>query len=110
AGAVHGPQGAARLRERAGPGRAARQGDHRRGDATGMSFFRSLAREALDFFEFVGDALGSDLARKELIRDLGGDPAAPAPVSPFPESRLGGRRGHGAGADTSAESALGVLE
>ncbi|HVG77321.1 MAG TPA: DUF6603 domain-containing protein [Patescibacteria group bacterium] len=75
-----------------------------------MSFFRSLAREALDFFEFVGDALGSDLARKELIRDLGGDPAAPAPVSPFPESRLASVRAYADGADTSAESALGVLK
>ena len=59
-----------------------------------MSFFRSLAREALDFFEFVGDALGSDLARKALIRDLGGDPAAPAP------SRRSRRAGSPASAPT----------
>ena len=90
--------------------RATRQGDHRREDAAGMSFFRSLAREALDFFEFVGERPRQRSGAQELIRDLGGDPAAPAPVSPFPESRLASVRAYADGADTSAESALGVLK
>ena len=54
--------------------------------------------------------LGEELARKALIRDLGGDPAAPAPVSAFPASRLASVRAYADGADTSAESALGVLQ
>jgi hypothetical protein len=74
------------------------------------SFLRDLAREAVDFFEFVGDALGNSLTRQGLVRDLGGDPAAPAATSPFPAGRLDSVRAYADGVDTSAESATAVLK
>jgi uncharacterized protein DUF6603 len=74
------------------------------------SFLRDLAGEALDFFEFVGDALGDELTRQALVRDLGGDPAAPAPTSPFPQDRLDSIRAYADGADTRAESSAAVLK
>lgn len=74
------------------------------------SFLKSFAGEALDFFEFVGEALGNDRARRDLVRDLGGDPAVNVPVSPFPQDRLDSIRAYRDGADTSSESALTVLQ
>lgn len=73
------------------------------------SFLRQLAGEALNFFEFAREALGSDLARRELVRDLGGDPAASAPVSPFPQDRLDSIRAYRDSADPKAEAASAVL-
>jgi hypothetical protein len=74
------------------------------------SFFKSLAGEALDFFDFVGQALGNDRTRRDLVRDLGGDPAANAPVTPFAQDRLDSIRAYRDNADSSAEAALGVLQ
>jgi hypothetical protein len=75
-----------------------------------VSFFRDLAREALDFFEFVGDSLGNELTRQALVRDLGGDPTAPAPAAPFPTGRLDSIRAYADGVDTRAESTTAVLK
>ncbi|HWM08787.1 MAG TPA: DUF6603 domain-containing protein [Solirubrobacteraceae bacterium] len=74
------------------------------------AFFREVAREALDFFEFVGNSLGDELTRQALVRDLGGDPGVPAPVSPFPQDRLDSIRAYADGVDTRAESSAAVLK
>ena len=73
------------------------------------AFFRSVAREALDFFAFVGESLGSDLTRAGLVRDLGGDPRAPVATSPFPQARLDSIRAYADGVDTHAEATADVL-
>jgi hypothetical protein len=68
-----------------------------------------LAREAVTFFEFVGDSIGDPQARAALIKDLGGNPATARDNDPFPASNLDAIKAYRDAADPTAEAGAQML-
>jgi hypothetical protein len=52
------------------------------------SFFQSLAHEVVQFLEYLESALGEELARQAIIKDLGGRTTAQTGAAEFPVAKL----------------------
>jgi hypothetical protein len=72
-------------------------------------FFQKLSGEMIDFFDWVGATLGDPLARKAIVRDLGGEPSKVPAAKPLPAGKLDAVKAYRDASHPSAEAAISAL-